>query len=158
MCALQVSTNGIITFGSPLFESEPEAFPPDDTDTFWTYIIAPFWADFDTTMGGAASWEIHDREHSSSLMAMVDTFIAEEYGDQNFEGSWMLVAFWENMQPSGQTEVTNKISFYNGRAKKWVAYSVQLLMKIFWGSTYYFEGVGLVVSRLSKAISPTIRP
>ena len=103
---LQVSTNGIITFGSPLISSEPEELPPTDSDAFWTYMIAPFWADFDTTMGGTVSWEMHSRQNSPALVATVDSFIAVEFGDQTFEGSWMLVAFWENVQPSELTNVS----------------------------------------------------
>jgi hypothetical protein len=95
-----VATDGYITFGIPLIDEVPEAFPPDDPDVFWTYMIAPFWANFDTTMGGTVSWKLHTRENSLSLVAMVDSFIAGEYGDDNFVGSWMLVAFWENVQPS----------------------------------------------------------
>lgn len=30
----------------------------------------------------------------------VDSFIREEYGDADYTGTWMLVAFWENVQPS----------------------------------------------------------
>lgn len=102
---LQVATDGYITFGTPLIDEVPEAFPPDDADVFWRYMVAPFWANFDTTMGGTVSWELHTREGSPSLVAMVDSFIAGEYGDSNFEGSWMLVAFWENVQPSDLTTV-----------------------------------------------------
>ena len=97
---LQVSTNGYITFGSPLIVSEPEFLPATDYDTFWSYMIAPFWADFDTTIGGTVSWELHDRSNSPDLVEAVDSLIADEYDDPNFEGSWMLVAFWENVQPS----------------------------------------------------------
>ena len=69
-------------------------------------MIAPFWANFDTTMGGAVSWELHDSSNSPLLVQTVDSFIEVEYGDQNFEGSWMLVVFWENVQPSEQTQVS----------------------------------------------------
>lgn len=95
-----------MTFGVPLITSEPEFLPPTDGDTFWTYLIAPFWADFDTTIGGTVSYEVHDRQNSPSLVERVDSFIANEYGDNNFFGSWMLIAFWENVEPSGPTDVS----------------------------------------------------
>ena len=62
-------------------------------------------------MGGLVSWELHTRTNSFSLVTMVDSFIADEYGDENFEGSWMLIAFWENVQPSDLTNVTVIIFF-----------------------------------------------
>ena len=71
--------------------------------------MAPFWADFDTSTHGTVSWEIHDRQNSPALMSMVDNFIGDEYGDEIFEGSWMLVAFWENMKPSGLTAVSIRV-------------------------------------------------
>ena len=90
----------MITFGSFLLNSEPELFPTTDADTFWTFLVAPFWADFDTTLGGTVSWEIHDSENSPDLLIQVDNFIRDEYGDADYTGTWMLVAFWENVQPS----------------------------------------------------------
>lgn len=96
-----------MTFGSPLIASEPEALPATtNVDTFWTYLIAPFWADFDTTSGGTVSYEIHDRQNSPDLVGRVDSFLANEYGDSDFQGSWMLVAFWENVQSSELTDVS----------------------------------------------------
>ena len=68
-------------------------------------MIAPFWANFDTRIGGAVSWELHNRTNSLALVAAVDLFIQTEYGDLNFQGSWMLVVFWENVQPSELDEV-----------------------------------------------------
>ena len=96
----QVSTNGLITFGSFRLNSEPERFPTADADTFWTFIVAPFWADFDTTVGGTVLWEIHNSTNSLDLLMQVDNFIRDEYGDADYTGTWMLVAFWENVQPS----------------------------------------------------------
>ena len=68
-------------------------------------MVAVFWADFDTTIGGSVSWELHDRANSLALVQTVDSFIAGEYGDSTFEGSWMLVAHWENVEPSDNTNV-----------------------------------------------------
>ena len=52
------------------------------------------------------SYEVHDRQNSPTLVETVDSFIANEYGDSNFEGNWILVAFWENVEPSGSTDVS----------------------------------------------------
>ena len=98
---MQVSTNGYITFGSFLINTEPELFPTTNSETFWTFFVAPFWANFDTSLGGMVSWELHDQQNSSSLLADVDDFISGEYGDADFSGAWMLVTFWEGVLPSG---------------------------------------------------------
>lgn len=98
-------TDGYITFGMQLITSEPDVLPSDDVDTFWTYLIAPFWADFDTSLGGTVSYEIHDSFISPNLVERVDSFIANEYGDSDFVGDWMFIAFWENVQPSGLIDV-----------------------------------------------------
>lgn len=86
--------------------SEPEVLPTTDADIFWTYMVAPFWADFETTSSGVVSWEVHDRTNSEMLLARVDDFIEIEYGDANYEGSWMLVAFWENVTSAEDDNVS----------------------------------------------------
>lgn len=101
----QVNTNGYISFGRPLIQGPPEGFPPESVDAFWTYMVAPFWADFDTTMAGNVSWEVHNSDNSLALVRSVDAFIAVEGGDASFESSWMLVGFWENVQPSTVSNV-----------------------------------------------------
>ncbi|QDU81071.1 Matrixin [Polystyrenella longa] len=53
-----INNNGNITFDAPLFDFVPDGFP-----TF-TPIIAPFWADVDTT--GAGSAEVHLARGTSS--------------------------------------------------------------------------------------------
>ena len=57
-------------------------------------------------MGGEVSWELHTRESSPSLLETVDSFLAAEYGDTEFMGSWILVANWQNVQPSDLTTVS----------------------------------------------------
>ena len=99
-----MSTNGLISFGRPFTSSSPELFPSTQTDIFWRYIAAAFWADWDTSDGGTVSWELHTSLESENLLRRVDTLIQSENGDTNFTGSWMLVSSWEN--------VTNNISIF----------------------------------------------
>ena len=92
-----VTTNGLVSFGRPFTTSSPEVFPSTDSDIFWRYIAAAFWANWDTSDSGTVSWELHTRQHSEDLLESVDTLIQVEYGDTNFTGLWMLVSFWENV-------------------------------------------------------------
>lgn len=95
---MQVSTNGLISFGRNFSESTPDIFPPSTPDTFWRYIVAPFWADFNTMMNGSVSYDIYTMENSSDLLNNVNTLIQIEHGDSFFNGEWMLVAYWEDIQ------------------------------------------------------------
>lgn len=106
---MQVSTNGLISFGEGSSNADPELFPTSTPDVFWSYIIAPFWADFSTTTGGLVSWEIHNTSLSSDLIAQVNQLIQVEYGDEDFSGTWMMVGFWEDIPSSTQQSV----SLYN---------------------------------------------
>ena len=94
---MQVSTNGMITFGRSFEESTPEDFPPTDADTFWRYIVAPFWADFNTTIYGSVSYELYTSNSSADILNQVNQLIQLEYGDDSFIGDWMLAGYWENV-------------------------------------------------------------
>lgn len=59
-----VSSNGLISFGRPFTNSTPEIFPSTESDVFWRYIAAVFWADWGITDGGDVSWELHTRSES----------------------------------------------------------------------------------------------
>ena len=94
---IQVGTNGLITFGRSFGGSTPEVFPSTNADVFWRYIVAPFWADFDSISNGAVSYAIYTNENSSSLLNDVSQLIQSETNDGDFVGSWMLVGYWENL-------------------------------------------------------------
>lgn len=62
--------------------------------------MAPFWADFDTSNdGGTVSWWIVE---SGDSLTAVSEFIRDEYGNDNFEATWMLVADWDIVTPVSQ--------------------------------------------------------
>ena len=94
---MQVSTDGLVSFGRPFTSSSPEIFPSTISDVFWRYTAAAFWADWDTSDMGVVSWELHTSAESGYLLDQVDSLIQVEYGDNNFTGAWMLVAIWENV-------------------------------------------------------------
>ena len=101
-----MSTNGLISFGRSVSISSPTLFPSTDETIFWSYIVAPFWANFDTTLGGSVKWEIHQSSSSANVM-QVSHFIQSQYEVAGFIGSWMLVGSWENMQPSDVSYLWN---------------------------------------------------
>lgn len=113
---MQVSTNGLVSFGRPFTDRDPETFPSDTSDVFWRYIAAAFWADWLTLTSGNVSWELHTALSSRSLLEEVDDLIQREYGDTNFTGSWMLVAFWEN--------VTDDDRLFEVSCTSWIHFSV----------------------------------
>ena len=76
---------------------------------FWRYIVAAFWADFNTILNGNVSWEIHNDQFSSNLVDKVNNLIQREYGDANFTGTWMIVGFWENVTNSYSSDVSTHI-------------------------------------------------
>ena len=94
----QVSTNGLISFGREVSNSNPVLFPSTTAIVAQSYILAPFWADFDTTEGGSVSWWIEQAESSVSI-GYASNFIQNEYGDGDFSATWMLAANWEDLQP-----------------------------------------------------------
>ena len=72
----------------------------------YSYIVAPFWADHDHRVAGQVSYEMYPK---SSEVSFVNRFINQKTGN-NFEGSWMLVAKWDNV-PELQSDV---VKVFNG--------------------------------------------
>ena len=95
-----MNTNGAITIGNTLGNRSPEQFPL----SFWSFLVAPMWVNINTTRGGNVLWEIYDNSNHSELLTMVDTLIQQEQGDSTFNGLWMLVASWENVEFTDQED------------------------------------------------------
>ena len=58
---MQVGTNGIITFGEPLYLNYPELFPGIRSEIANAFILAPFWDNVDIRKTGNISYEVHSR-------------------------------------------------------------------------------------------------
>ena len=54
------------------------------------------------------SWEIHNDTLSPEVFNLVNDFIEEEYGDGYFNGTWMLITFWEDLVAS---ETSSNVGF-----------------------------------------------
>lgn len=48
------------------------------------------------------SWEIHNNSLSPEIFNQVNGFIKDEYGDNYFSGTCMVIGFWEDVQVSGE--------------------------------------------------------
>lgn len=91
-----MSTNGLVSFGRSVTVSDPVLFPGSSAIIAHSYIVAPYWADFDTTSDGSVSWWIE--EEDSVSLGLVTDFIQSQFGDEDFTATWMLVANWEDVQ------------------------------------------------------------
>lgn len=92
---LQVNTNGAISFLRQISKYTPDAFPLGNDRR----LIAPFWADVDTTNGG----NVFYRE---SRNLVIRTRVSEEIQRyfvrrQRFLASWVFVATWLNVSHYG---------------------------------------------------------
>ena len=104
-----MSTNGVITFGEALGNRNHEQFPL----TFWSFLVAPLWLNIITTQGGSVLWNIYDNSHHSELLTMVDMLLHQEQGDITFNGLWMLVASWKDVQFPGQEDIVRNIHHHD---------------------------------------------
>ena len=88
--SVQVSTNGYFAFETPRFECCPRFFNSSN------HIVAPFWADVDTSIAGDVSYQVFDTSSSPELLEEVSGFIATKQ-EVPFTGQWMLVADWSGV-------------------------------------------------------------
>lgn len=92
-----MSTNGLVSFGRIVDNFDPVLFPSNLAIIANSYIVAPYWANFDTTSSGRVSWWIEESS-MSILVPTVSDFIQNQFGDGDFTGTWMLIAYWEGVQ------------------------------------------------------------
>ncbi|KAI6656725.1 Mucin-like protein [Oopsacas minuta] len=86
-----VSNKGTISFGNPFTPPYPEIFPGYSDLTKNAYIIAPFWANIDTTFLGEVSWQLHT---DATLLSQLSSRVGS-----GFNGQYALVATWHKVRP-----------------------------------------------------------
>lgn len=64
------------------------------------YIVAPYWSDIDTRSAGSVSYEVHTNRTSLLLLHKVNKYIRQQE-QNNFAGTWMLVAEWNSIPSPG---------------------------------------------------------
>ena len=106
MLDIQVATNGLVSFGTAFTSFVPVPFS-NDSDSFGTFVAAPYWADIDNSFTGEIWYETHtagsgeNSTESNALLEQVSAFIRVQQGVPSFNGSWMLVATWNESFPFG---------------------------------------------------------
>ncbi|XP_077984839.1 sushi domain-containing protein 2-like [Glandiceps talaboti] len=93
--SLWVNTNGVISFLRNIWEFTPEPFPLH-VDTYGR-LVAPYWADVDTTNGGEVYYrEITNPDDILLKRASIDIrrIFPRHY---SFTASWILIATWDNV-------------------------------------------------------------
>ncbi|XP_028513868.1 sushi, nidogen and EGF-like domain-containing protein 1 [Exaiptasia diaphana] len=88
--SLYVTINGLISFQKLFVSFKPKPFPLRGRA-----IIAPFWADVDTTKGGAIWYRQNTTTH---LLEVASLDVRKAFPDfQRFSAIWMFVATWEKV-------------------------------------------------------------
>ena len=112
----KVSSNGLLSFDKSLDFFRPILFP---NSSQYSYIVAPFWADHDPRPAGQVSYEVHQEDADLST---VNRFLKQHTGTE-FEGSWMLVAYWDNVPEYRSSAEAVSVFYYNQRVC-WVTFAI----------------------------------
>ena len=76
----------------------------------YTGIVSPFFSENDP-LQGSISYEIHQWNSSQHNLSLVNQII-NQHMNANFNGSWVLVATWNNVQPVVENKVSIIIIIY----------------------------------------------
>ena len=102
MNVLQISSNGLVSFGTSFTEYIPEEFPIS------TAVISPYWNDFDLTMKGNIYFESYGSD-SIEILETLSEFISVNQSIE-FECTSAVVVFWSDVCPFGN-ELCNLVSY-----------------------------------------------
>jgi hypothetical protein len=96
-----VSENGIISFRRE--QASPPLLPGPSLlqDAGETFLVAPFWADFD---GGSGSvrFEVYESSTAQGRLDVVSDFVLNRTSDiETFNPTWVLLAEWRDRLPLG---------------------------------------------------------
>ena len=105
----QVSVNGQISFGSEVTDFTDESFPLDDL-----IIIAPFWADADTSgigHGDVMYRQITLTDETKEEFGRVNDIFTKTYFDQHpMNATWMFIATWDEVTHTSSDAANFKVS------------------------------------------------
>ena len=57
--------------------------------------MAPFWTSYNLTQSGSISFEVHST--TTGLTSTVNEFIQKQFENEDFVGTWMMVATFNNL-------------------------------------------------------------
>ena len=92
---LQVSSNGLLSFGRSETYSNPVLFPNSSS---YSFLVAPFWADHDPRPAGQISYEVHNT--NTPTLLSINRYIRQTM-EPSFQGTWMIVAEWNDVPEYG---------------------------------------------------------
>lgn len=104
---MQVSENGAISFESPVGDPPQTPGPSLLQDAMETFLIAPFWTDFNLGLlsGNSEVWyEIYepDNQQRSERIGTVGRFVVDKMsGLEAFNPTWMLLVEWRQQESTG---------------------------------------------------------
>ena len=120
---LQVSTHGVISFGSSFSDYSAVLFPStNDSSVFSRLVIAPYWADNDARHHGLVSWEMYstgDSPGSDEIIDRINFFISMNSNSSTFSGRFVFIGTWSEMHP-----------FPSAALSKVGAYTMQLMVNL----------------------------
>ena len=93
---MQVSTNGVISFGLPFSDYSAILFYMN----MQHHVVAPYWIDNDASRNGIVSWQIHnsgDSILSDDIINRVSNFIRMNTNSTNFNGKYVFIGNWSEM-------------------------------------------------------------
>ena len=91
---MQISSNGLISFGSSFTEFSPRLFPINEQ------VIAPYWYDIDLREGGYIMYDSFNALNGSQVLKNVSDFInSVESPSTTFEASSVVVVYWRDTCP-----------------------------------------------------------
>ena len=91
---IQISSNGLISFGSPYREYITSVFPIN------AKVIAPYWADIDLGNRGSVIFDSFDAHNKSHVIKIVSDYInSVEKTPDLFEASAVVVIYWKDVCP-----------------------------------------------------------
>ena len=105
-CFFKININGVISFLEEVSQFKPDPFPLGDNRR----LIAPFWADVDTTKGG----NIYYRESQDlSILTRASAEVRKyDVSQRRFSAKWVLIATWLKVAHYGGSSDPNVNNFY----------------------------------------------
>ncbi len=103
--AHQVGTNGLVSFETPYYGWWATNFPSIYPCIRNSYIVAPFWNDYDIRLRGNIWYStiyadgLPAEHYNTTVLYTWSRFIAHQTGinPYSFQGTWALVATWEDV-------------------------------------------------------------
>ena len=95
---MQVSTNGLISFGLSVPFTTGGLFYATNINQY--DVVAPYWIDNDASLNGIVSWQIHnsgDSILSDDIIHRVSNFIRMNTNSTNFNGKYVFIGNWSEM-------------------------------------------------------------